>query len=308
MTTTRSRASEPIDWLTWAIAALFALLYGPVLWHWVDGWLNKTISIEHEYFSHGLIGLPFAAYLAWQRRPQWLALPTRSNPIGGVLMGLAAVLYLSNVADCVNLSLPILLAGLCLWLRGMAGLKGMAFPLILTALATPTDVPYLITPYTLPLQAFIAGTAGIFLQIIGLSDVVVDGIYLRISGRVVEVAPYCAGLKMLFTTLYVGLMMLHWTGLSRSRSRSLGLLGGGVLISVTANIIRNTILSFMHGTQRDAAFHWFHDSWGGDLFNCFMLGSLLLLLLGIEKYWPLDLSAAGVSGAIAPASDSAPAP
>jgi len=49
---------------TWAIAALLAILYGPLLVHWVDGWLNKSISIQHEYFSHGLLGLPVAAYLA----------------------------------------------------------------------------------------------------------------------------------------------------------------------------------------------------------------------------------------------------
>jgi len=47
------------------IFGLLALLYGTVLWHWSDGWLNKNIDIEHEYFSHGLIGLPFAAYIVY---------------------------------------------------------------------------------------------------------------------------------------------------------------------------------------------------------------------------------------------------
>lgn len=276
------------DWITWAIAAVFTLLYGPVFLVWAHGWIFKSISIEHEYFSHGLLGIPLAAYFAWQKRPQWLALPQRSNPIGVAMIGLAAALYLSGIRDCVNLSMPLMLGGLCLWFRGVAGLRHLGFPLVMVALSTPTDLPYLITPYTLPLQAFIASTAGSILKMIGMTDVVIDGIYLRISGRVVEVAPYCAGLKMLFTVQYVGLVMLHWTGLLRSRSRSLALLSGGMFISVTANIIRNTVLSFFHGTQRDGAFYFFHDSWGGDLFNVFMLGSLLMLLLAIEDHWPIE--------------------
>ncbi len=274
------------DWQVWAIATLCTLLYAPLLWHWVDGWLHKNISIEHEYFSHGLIGLPFAAYLVWQRRTDWAALPQCCNPLGAGMLGLAAVFYLSNVSDLVNLSLPLLLTGLCLGLRGWPGLKAMTFPLVLVALATPTNAPYLITPYTLPLQAFIAGVAGTILQIFGMTDVVIDGIYLRLNGRVVEVAPYCAGLKMLFTTVYVSLMMLYWNDLLHLRSRVATLLMGGIVLSVTANIIRNTILSFFHGTGREGAFAWLHDGWGGDVFSALMLGSVLLLLKGMERYWP----------------------
>ncbi|NEO47987.1 MAG: cyanoexosortase B, partial [Moorea sp. SIO4A3] len=34
------------------IIALLVIIYGPVLMHWYNGWLNKSISITHEYFSH----------------------------------------------------------------------------------------------------------------------------------------------------------------------------------------------------------------------------------------------------------------
>ncbi|NJO71947.1 MAG: archaeosortase/exosortase family protein, partial [Oscillatoriales cyanobacterium RM1_1_9] len=58
-----------------AILGLLLLMYAPLIVHWYDGWLNKNISIEHEYFSHGLIGLPFAAYIAWGHHHQWAKLP-----------------------------------------------------------------------------------------------------------------------------------------------------------------------------------------------------------------------------------------
>jgi cyanoexosortase B len=285
--TYRSKIPIPIERyvLDGAIAALLLLLYAPLLIHWYDGWLNKSISIEHEYFSHGLIGLPFAAYIAWTHRQKWHQLPHRVHPLGVALLILGGVFYLSGHSELVNLSFPAILAGLCLTLKGLAGFKLQSFPLLLVLLATPTAVPYLIEPYILPLQGFIAGTAGFILMQLGI-DVTVEGIYLFVGGRIVEVAPHCAGLKMLFTSLYVSLMLLYWTGAWMSRAKTVLLLSGTVIVSVSANIIRNTMLSFFHGTGQDSAFAWLHDSWGGDLYSAGMLGLLVLLLQGIEKYYP----------------------
>ncbi|MBE9005907.1 cyanoexosortase B [Fortiea sp. LEGE XX443] len=263
--------------LSIAILGVLGLLYAPLLLHWLDGWLNKTISIEHEYFSHGIIGLPFAAYLSWLNRKKWQRLPDSTHPMGAFLLLVGGVFYLSGIAEWVNLSLPIILTGLCLWFKGIAGLRSQGFPLLLVFLATPTSLPYLLVPYTLPLQSFIAGTAGFILNQMGM-QVTVDEINIYVGGRIVEVAPYCAGLKMLFTTLYVSLMLLYWTDALASRRISAWFLSIAVVISITANIIRNTFLSYFHGTGNEAAFKWLHDSWGGDLYSACMLLLLVPLL------------------------------
>lgn len=269
-----------------AIIILPIILYAPLLIYWYDGWLNKTISIEHEYFSHGIIGLPFAAYISWTKRHQWRKLPNTDHPLGAILLGLGEVFYLSRSPEFVNLSFPIVLAGLCLWLKGVPGFKLQGFPLLLVFLATPNPVPYLIAPYTLLLQKFIAGTVGFILLQLGL-DVNVQGIYVFVSGRIVEVAPYCAGLKMLFTSFYVDLMLLYWTESWTSRTKTILLVLGTVVISVSTNIIRNTLLTFFHGTGQDRLFEWLHDGWGGDLLSVLMLGSVVLLLYGIERCYSL---------------------
>ena len=269
-----------------AIIILPIILYAPLLIYWYDGWLNKTISIEHEYFSHGIIGLPFAAYISWTKRYQWRKLPNTAHPLGAILLGLGGVFYLSRSPEFVNLSLSIVLAGLCLWLKGVPGFKLQGFPLLLVFLATPNPVPYLIAPYTLLLQKFIAGTVGFILLQLGL-DVNVQGIYVFVSGRIVEVAPYCAGLKMLFTSLYVDLMLLYWTEAWTSRTKTIVLVLGTVVISVSTNIIRNTLLTFFHGTDQDRLFDWLHDGWGGDLLSALMLGSVVFLLYGIERCYSL---------------------
>ncbi|MBD2615732.1 MAG: cyanoexosortase B [Nostoc sp. GBBB01] len=270
--------------LNLAILGILLLLYAPILLHWLDGWLHKNISTEHEYFSHGIIGLPFAGYLSWLKRKQWVRLPDTIHPLGVVLLLLGGVFYLSGVREWVNLSLPFILSGLCLWFKGISGLRSQAFPLLLVFLATPTSVPYLIAPYTLPLQSFIAGSAGFILNQFGM-EVTVDEINLYVGGRIVEVAPYCAGLKMLFTTLYVGLMLLYWTGALSSRNTSISFLFIAAIVSTTANIIRNTLLTFFHGTGQEAAFKWLHDSWGGDLYSALMLVSLVPLLNWINNYF-----------------------
>jgi cyanoexosortase B len=267
-----------------AILGVLGLLYAPILLHWLNGWLYKSISIEHEYFSHGIIGLPFAAYLIWMNRKKWQRLPDTSNPLGAVLLLIGGVFYLSGVTEWVNLSFPTILVGLCLWFKGISGFRLQGFPLLLIFLATPTALPYLIAPYTLPLQNFIAGTAGFILNQFGM-EVTVDEMNIYVGGRIVEVAPYCAGLKMLFTTLYVSLMLLYWTGALSSRRTTTWFLSLAIAISVIANIIRNTLLTFFHGTGREGAFQWLHESWGGDVYSALMLLSLVPLLNWINSYF-----------------------
>jgi cyanoexosortase B len=283
----RSKIPIAIDryLLDGAIIALLVILYAPLLIHWVDGWLHKNISIEHEYFSHGLIGLPFAAYIVWTQRQQWRQLPDTAHPLGAALLAVGGAFYLSGQSELVNLSFPAVLAGIVLWFKGIPGFKLQSFPLLLVSLATPTAVPYLIAPFSLPLQEFIAGVAGFILILFGM-NVTVDQIYLTVGGRLVEVAPYCAGLKMLFTTFYVGIMLLYWSGAWVSRKTTIMFLSGAAIISVSANIVRNTLLTFFHGTGQEAAFKWLHDDWGGDVYSACMLGSLVLLLNAIERYYP----------------------
>jgi cyanoexosortase B len=277
-------------WSDLAMLGLLALLYLPLLAHWYHGWMSKSISIEHEYFSHGMIGLPYAAYLVWQKRDRWAELAGGTGAYGGcdrwaglLLVLWSGGLYLSGLAEVVNLSFPLMLVGLCLWLKGLPGLQLMAFPLLFIGFATPNEIPYLITPATLPLQRFIAGTAGVTLNLLGF-NVAIEGIHLFMNGRQVEVAPYCAGLKMLFTSLYVAIMLLHWSKLWRSRSIVLGFLSATIVLSVSANIMRNTILTYFYGTGQDHAFEWLHDGWGGDAYSAIMLGLLVLIINKIEDW------------------------
>ena len=224
------------------IITFLAIIYAPVLLFWYDGWLNKSINIEHEYFSHAIIGFPYAAYIIFRRNcGKWQKLGNTIHPLGGFLLALGLAFYITGARELVSLSFPIVIAGIMVWLKGIPGLKLNWFPWLLIFLGTPNSVPYLITPYTLPLQKFIAWVAWVLLQLLGVSTRV-DEIYLYVNDIPVEVAPYCASLKMLFTSLYVTLLLLDWTGNLQNKRRVITLLTSAITISVTANIIRNTLL------------------------------------------------------------------
>ena len=263
-------------WILGAIGLVLALIYAPLLGHWVHGWVKKSISIEHEYFSHGMLGIPFAGYLVWQGRAKLAQFSaSRADQLLGMgLCSTAGLFYLSNLVDFVNLSLPLMLAGVAMLLKGRSSLAVVGFPLLLVLFATPNEIPYLIAPHTAPLQVFIAGMAGVILQLLGI-PVTVDQMFLYLNGKQVEVAPYCAGLKMLFTSLYVALLLLDWTGMLRSRKFTGVFLAGTVFLSVTGNIVRNTLLIYWHGTGQDGLFNWLHDSWGGDFYSAGLLGILV---------------------------------
>lgn len=280
-----------------ATLSCLAILYGPLLFHWVwDGWINKSISIQHEYFSHGILGIPLALKLGWDKRKNWHQLGDQLHWSGIVCLAVAFVFYTSGVMDAVNLSFPLMLTGILLCLKGPAGLKLMLFPLVLIVFSTPTQLPYLIEPYILPLQRFIATVAGTILHSLGY-EVEVNNIYLSMNQQLVEVAPHCAGLKMLFTSLYMGLILTYWTDLYRSRLRTGTFFVCIILVSVIGNILRNTILTFFHGHSMTEAFHWLHESWGGDVYSAVMLGALVLIVNAIQSHVPATLETVAVRDA-----------
>lgn len=268
--------------INYLILGLIAVLYVPILIHWVDGWLNKTIGIEHEYFSHALLGFPLATYIVWQKRHQWQQLPDTINPWGGVCLLIAAWSYSTGVPDFVSFSFALMLTGICLWLKGLPGLRLQAFPLVLLWLGTPNFIPYLLTPYTFWLQRFIAISIGFILYLFGF-DIEVQTIYVSINGQLIEVAPYCAGLKMLFTSIYVALMLLYWRNKLNSKTITILLLTGTVLINLIGNIVRNTLLAMFSGIQQQDLFDLLHEGWWGDIYSGLTLVLIFLLLKGIER-------------------------
>src|SRR5579859_5529152 len=126
----RDPSTQATPWtaLGW-FAALIALCYWPVLVRLVAQWNND------EDMGHGFFVPILAAYIAWQKRDDFLAVPVKANWLGLVLViyagiqlcvaTLGAELFLARTAIVLSI------IGAVLFLGGTQRLRVMAFPLFL---------------------------------------------------------------------------------------------------------------------------------------------------------------------------------
>ncbi len=116
-------------------AALIAFCYWPVLVHLVAQWNND------EDMGHGFFVPILAAYIAWQKRDEFLAAPAKPN-----WLGLALVIYAGLQLWIATLGAELFLArtaivlsiiGAVLFLGGTKRARVMAFPLFLLFFMIP---------------------------------------------------------------------------------------------------------------------------------------------------------------------------
>ena len=68
MIASKLRSPLPLEAIT---LGLVGVLYGPLLWHWADGWLNKSISIQPNTLATGC--------WAFRSPPTWYGSGDRSG-------------------------------------------------------------------------------------------------------------------------------------------------------------------------------------------------------------------------------------
>ena len=61
------------------------------------------------------------------------------------------------------------------------------------------------------------------------------------------------------------------------------MLSSAALISFIGNLLRNTLLTFFHGTNQTAWFDWLHESWGGDVFSALLLLAVITLMQQLDR-------------------------
>jgi exosortase len=203
------------------VVAGLAILYRDVVPELVRAWGTD------DNYSHGYLIPPIAAYLAWERRKQFLATPAGSNLLG-LLIVLGSVIVLALGVLGIELfltrvSLIGALAGTMLFLFGWARLRVMLFPLAFLILMVP--VPAIIfNQIAFPLQ-LIASQFGE--TVIRAADIPVlrEGNVLILANISLEVAEACSGIRSLISLLTLG-VVFGYVGDGRNWAR--------VLIAVSA--------------------------------------------------------------------------
>ncbi|MBN1162987.1 MAG: exosortase/archaeosortase family protein [Candidatus Krumholzibacteriota bacterium] len=213
--------------------ALLALLYYPVL----AGLIVQYVE-DANYRYCVLIPL-VSLYMLWRIRASLGTIPRR----GGTLVGLAIIflsagLLIGGTAASElftsRLSLPLLILGTTLFLRGSEFTRKSAFPLLFLLLMIP--LPYIIYyKITFPLQILSAQLSAGLLEILRVS-VIRKGNILLLPGYTLEVVAACSGLRSLMTMFTLALIFAAFSALSTRRR--LILAACAVPAAIAANTVR----------------------------------------------------------------------
>jgi exosortase len=250
-------------------AFAFALLTAPT-WRWLWGeWMSN------DYYSHGILIPPVAAYLAYQRIRRdesfrWQ--PGRGMAWALLLVAVSLAAYLWFFRDkayyLAAFAMIPLLAGL-VWLFGGGGAaRRLIFPLAYLAFMVP--LPF-IDRYTLPLALFTGVCSGALVRFLGL-DVNITGNAVTLPNADLVIGAQCSGVNSLIALLALLAVVAYIVDGPPWARITLVLLA--VPLALLGNILRVASLLFVArewGAQ--AAFTFYHDYSG----IAFFVAVLLLL-------------------------------
>jgi exosortase D (VPLPA-CTERM-specific) len=253
----------------------FLIIYWPTLQGLVKQWLRS------EDYSHGLLIIPIAAYLVWQKRselkkveirPDWRALPLLLLGVFIFVVGeLGAELFTTRV------SMIVLIFGLVWFLCGTAVVKTLRFPLAFLFLMLP--LPGMIhRTLTFPLQLFSSAGSVALLQAINI-PVFREGNIIDIGTIQLQVAEACSGLRYVLPLFTLGVLLAYFG--QKAWWKRLILAGAAIPIAVLANVARiagTVLIATRWGSE--AAESFFHGFSGWLVFMaCTGLYLLLNFLL-----------------------------
>ena len=260
------------------ITALFAALYIPVIVPLVRQWVGDP------NYQHGIV-VPFvSAYLLWRARAALGAAGGGEAPLAGAMIIVpAAVLLIGGTAASelftARLSLPAMLIGLLLFLRGKEFVRAAAFPLLFLFMMIP--LPYIAYfKLTFPLQLMSAKLSVLVLHAIGL-DVIRHGNVLSLPTYTLEVVAACSGLRSLMTMITLALILCAFSGLRMGRKAVLA--ASSIPIAIAANTIRLAVIAIgAYAVSPSFADGMLHEISG---LIVFFTGFLMLLLVWGMLKW-----------------------
>ncbi len=256
-------------WQAVVIALLLFGLYREVFASLVQDWW------ENESYSHGLLVLPLALYIAWKQRKVILSIPAAPSTTGLYLTSFACLLYVAGKLGAeffaARMSLVVLVAGLIWTFWGSGRLRQCTFPLLLIASVMPLPV-IVYNSLAAPLQLLASNIATNVTQMFGVS-VYRDGNIIQLADTSLGVAEACSGLRSL-GSLTVGALLLGFLEHFGNWTRVL-LFALSIPIALLFNVLRVTGTALLAERNPELAMGFYHSVSG---WLIFVAGFLTLLL------------------------------
>jgi exosortase len=227
----RSRVINQVLAITCAILAI--ILYVPVIRGLAGQWMSDA------NYRHGLLIPLISGLIIWRERDSLSGTYRNSgNLYGLILVLLAASLLITGTAASelftARVSLPLMIFGIVLYLRGREFARKIAFPVLFLLMMVP--LPYIIYfKMTFPMQILSARLSSAILRTIGVS-VIRKGNILMLPGYTLEVVAACSGLRSLMTMITLSMVFAFFSSLGNTKK--IILVACSVPVAIAANMIR----------------------------------------------------------------------
>lgn len=269
-------ARIPYSWpVALGLLALASLLTVALLWPsavtLVQVWLGT------QTYTHGMIIIPLAIFLAWTRRQELAQVEPRPWAWGLLWIGAMALAWVLarsvDVKMVQHFALVFMLPGLVLTLMGPRVAWILVFPLAYLFFAVPFG------DFIVPrLQDYTAWFTVLMLKLTGL-PVYSDGYYITIPAGNFVVAEACSGIRYLIASVALGLVYAYIS--YRSVWRRTLFIALAIILPILANGLRAYgIIMIAHWTNMEHAVGVDHLIYGWVFF-----GLVMLLLFWLGSFW-----------------------
>lgn len=246
-------------------------------WYWATALEVASIWWRSDTYAHGLIVIPVAVWLIWEKRTAiegraivpvpWLAIPIAVAGVGWLLGQLTSVDVLSHLS--VFLMLVLSLVGVIGWQLG----RVLAFPLLFLFFGVP------IGDFMLPF--LMHNTAEVTVFALRLSGIPVyqDGLYFTLPNGKWSVVEACSGIRYLIASLTIGTLYAYLT--YQSLYRRVTFVLASAVLPIIANWLRAYIIVMLgyHTDNRLGA--------GADhvFYGWVLFGVMIFLMFWIGARW-----------------------
>jgi exosortase len=262
------------------IVLLFGITYVPVF----ATLYGKYVEVD-SYYSHGFLVPLLSAFVIWWKRDALKTMSVVPSRAGLWVLGGGLLLYVLATSWLVNfvsaLSMLVVLAGLSIYLFGLAVTRALWFSLAFLLYMVPLP-KFSIIYITFWLKLLVASLAADVVEVVGI-PVLLDGAYLTLPNGVIEIENACSGLRSLIALTSLGAVYAYLAPLSTARKWIL--LVAAVPIALAANLIRvvaMVLVSYQYG-PRGRAFEWTDFTTGLLVFALAFFG--LYLVSSVLKAW-----------------------
>lgn len=257
-----------------SVVAAWTVLY----WDSFPPLLNRWNSDDYSYCW---LVVPLALYTAWQRRGLLSLSGVPSVRSGYLSLLLAGALFFLGKASAVDalvfVSMWLCVLAAVLFMLGWQSMRALFFPLVILAFAIPPP-PFINRMLTFKLRLISSDLSVRIMQFIDI-PVFREGNVIDLGMIQLHVVDACSGLRYLFPTVLLGLLMGVWFN-SRNWQRIVVFLAS-VPTAIATNALRIAIVGYIaRNISVETAENFFHDASGIVIYllSIVMLAGLSLLL------------------------------